>query len=127
MPMDEALAAFFGDLGDLIFELDADGILVRCYGPADPLGVPPQTLCGRKLATVLPLEAMYPLAQAIDKVRAGGGPQTMEFLWSDLMRYYEVRVGKIDAGRLIVLLRDVHERKSAQLEAVCNKEQLHES
>ncbi len=127
--MDDGFLSFFSEIGDVMLEIDAADVVVRCYGPLERLGAPAHTLCGRAFDKVLPLEASYPMRQAIQTLRETGEGQTIEFLWSGAISCATSRRGLPAAGRATRLScsRDIHDRKSAQMEAACNRGQLFES
>jgi PAS domain S-box-containing protein len=111
------LKAFFKAFPDLFLGLDAEGKVLDCNGgnEKDPL-LDPQAFAGRRIHDVLPQDITQHLLQAIAKVRRTSAVEVAEFS-IDIRRIqqsYECRVLPLYWDRVIVVLRNISERKGAE-------------
>ncbi|WP_071871403.1 PAS domain S-box protein [Atopomonas hussainii] len=101
---------------DLIFELDAQGICLDYRAP-DPswLTVTPQDFLHKHFSRSLPAEVSERLGKAIDAARDDGQSRiAAEYTYADrkgLEHDWEVLVSPQHTGGVVVIIRDISERK----------------
>jgi len=118
----EKLDATLNALPDLLFEVDRSGHYCdyHSFSP-DQLYVPPEEFIGKTIGEILPDDAaavlMHAIAEAAETGRHLGATYSLDI--SGDTRWFELSIAaKGDAtapeGRLILLVRDVTDRKQAQ-------------
>jgi signal transduction histidine kinase len=111
------LQALFGAFPDLFLQVDGDGNVLDCNGggPKDPL-LAPQTFSGRRLHDVLSAEAVRRLMAAFGSVRRNNTVELVEFS-AEVYRAqlaYECRVLPLYWDRVILVLRNITDRKTTE-------------
>ncbi len=105
-------------LPDLLFILDSEGIYHHVYAnDGSELLVPPEQIIGKRLHDVLPPElADYALA-GVRQVVNTGQPYTLEYELQTPVghRFYEARLVPYLPNRVLALVRNITERKHAEL------------
>ena len=105
-------------LPDLMFLQDADGTYLEYYA-RDPkqLYVPPQRFLGRKMCDIMPEELAERFGAAFKQVLASGAVCVEYPLMMDgAIQYFEARIVPCGDGRVLSIVRDVTEKKRAELE-----------
>jgi diguanylate cyclase (GGDEF)-like protein/PAS domain S-box-containing protein len=118
------LAATLQAIPDLLFELDQEGRYLKVLSSRDMLlATPKESLIGRTVKDVMPLEAAEVVLFALEMAKQNGNAYGIEFnLPLDSgQHWFELSVAKkpVPAGevqRYIVLSRDITERKRASNE-----------
>ncbi len=117
---DRELKSIFDTLPDSYFRLGPDGI-IRCYH-ANPIAMgelyalPEQSL-GRRMIDVLPPEQAALFAAKIKEQQSCAKLITFEYplTMANGERYYEARLANLaDSGDMIVLIRNITERKQLE-------------
>ena len=102
---------------DLIFKVSADGRLVD-YVPAkgDDFGLPPEQFLGRPITDVLPHEVSPDTVERIQRALAGEeiAPYEYRLLVAGEERHYEARISPSSQGAVVVLVRDITERRRGE-------------
>ncbi|MDE2491416.1 MAG: PAS domain-containing protein [Elusimicrobia bacterium] len=102
---------------DLFFRVDADGRILDCKGgrPGDFV-LPPEALIGRRLQDVPLQEAGGRIAATIALARRTGRPASVEYSLKikEGEFYYEARLVPLDESEIIVIVRDITERRNAE-------------
>jgi PAS domain S-box-containing protein len=99
---------------DLIFKVSADGRLVDYVAAKDQeLYLPPEQFLGRPITDVLPREVSSDLVDRIRRALAGEtvGPYEYRLVLSGTERHYEARLSPSGQGAVVVLVRDITERR----------------
>ena len=108
------LRAIVEALPDTVFRVSPDGVFRDVHAP-DPaqLLMPPEEFLGKRLADVLPMQLATQLSKALQVVAASGDALTIEYQLDlgEGMVDYEARIGPTSAAELVVIIRDVTERK----------------
>lgn len=103
---------------DLMFRLNADGIFIDYHAPAkDMLAYPPESFMGKVPHEVFPAEFADLVMETTATVRESGKLKTIEYQM-DLrgnLRDYEARFVPIENEQVLTLIRDVTERKEAEI------------
>ena len=127
--MNEELNAMFDAYPDMSFRLSSDGtILDHRVGVAGEaaLFVPPAVFRNRCVYDVLPPEIGESLRRAIDEVKRTHSPVTIEYNGPPPREneFWEARLSPLPHGEILVLVRDITERKRAE-EKLARSEQLY--
>ena len=111
---------------DMMFLMDAENRFLDYRAPdLSLLFLPPDQFLGRRMEDVLPAEIVAPMAAKLARVRAGEGVQLHEYsmtLPGDGSNDYEARLAATVEGEILVMIRDVTERKQAEREGLRAKE-----
>ena len=108
-------SAMLKALPDLMFVLRPDGTYVD-YHAADPkqLFVPPGDFIGRTVREVMPAPLADTMMEALERARTSDEPITVEYeLPMAEPRFYEARIVRAGADRLLSIVRDITEAKHA--------------
>jgi signal transduction histidine kinase len=100
---------------DLMFVLLRDGTYVD-YHARDPnlLFVPSDAFLGRKVPEILPAPVAEVMMDALERACQSGDPVVVEYeLPMAEPRFYEARIVRVDADRVLSIVRDVTEAKRA--------------
>ena len=112
---------------DWMFVTTVDGVFVDYHvKDVSKLHVPPTAFLGRNIHEVLPPSVAVPLTQAFARTRLLDEPQKVEYslaLGAD-ERFYEACVVQCEGNRILSIVRDITERKRAELEADAHKREL---
>ena len=104
---------------DWMFLTTIDGVFLD-YHAADEsrLYVPPSAFIGKNVNEVLPPAIAQMLAQAFERVGASDEPEVVEYTMGadDSERFYEANIVRCDGDKILSIVRDVTERKRAELE-----------
>jgi PAS domain S-box-containing protein len=98
--------------GDLVFELDPDGVFHQCFGPRELLVLPPEEFLGKQIHDVLPREVADATMHAIERVQRDGQLRTFEYslAMEGRERRYEARVSRSGKCNALVVVRDIDDR-----------------
>jgi len=102
---------------DLMFRLDEAGRFLDYYASADDiLLVPPAVFLGKTLVDVMPPDLAPQLMDAVAKVHAGQPLVQQEYslLLHGQLHAFEARFTPAGASEVLVMVRDVTERKEAE-------------
>lgn len=117
--------AFLHAIPDLIFRLNREGIYLDCHAEnASDLVVPASELIGKKVEDILPIPLAQVIRQLMAKVLSRRTIQTLEY---DLPlkgnpRYWEARIVVCGEDEVLVIVRDITDRKLAEEERLLNAE-----
>ena len=124
---EERNRAILRAIPDWMFILDANGVFVD-YHAKDPseLLVPPETFLGKTVWDVMPPIISDPLANAMAGALASDEPQKFEYsLESDhAQHFYEACVVRCDGNRILSIVRDISDRKRAEMDAHIQRRDL---
>lgn len=134
---DRALAAFRASeernrailraLPDMMFLISADDVFVDYHAKdKSQLLAPPEAFLGKKLEDVLPPPLAEQLLDAFKRARSSGGPEIVEYSLGsdDQARFYEARVVGCDDDKVLSIVRDITDRKRAELDADIHRREL---
>ncbi|HSH68950.1 MAG TPA: HAMP domain-containing protein, partial [Deferrisomatales bacterium] len=104
---------------DILFVMGEDGRFLDCQSP-DPnhLYLPPGEIIGKTIAEVLPPESAVAFTDLLERTRAEGTLQTLEYTLpiGDRDMFFEARTVPYQQGQTLALCRDITERHIAERE-----------
>jgi PAS domain S-box-containing protein len=115
---EQYLNSLLSALPDLLFVNDRNGVYLEVYAPDESqLLVPKAHALGRTVREILPPELAERVMHAFHLVLATREPLHFEYSvpLGGEERYYEARIVPYTDDAVITLVRDVHERKTAQM------------
>src|SRR5690606_9252568 len=103
---------------DLMLIVSADGTFLDYQANSDnQLLIPRERVIGSGIWDLpLPDELKHVGLRAVRRALATGEPQTMEYSFEAIEGYYEARFTALDDEQVLVLVRDISERKRAEFE-----------
>jgi len=114
-------------LPDWMFLTSVEGVFLDFHA-RDPsrLHVPPSAFLGKHIKDVLPPPVAEMLAQAFARVRTSDEPEKVEYTLAsdDTERFYEACIVGCDGDKLLSIVRDITDRKRAELEAIAQQMEL---
>jgi PAS domain S-box-containing protein len=117
-------------LPDLMFLYDQDGNFLNCYASnLDELIAPPEAIIGKNITEFVdPLLAQQTL-KSIRNCLAGEKNQTFEYqiFRNNTHQYYEARFSRVDDHQVLVIARNITERKLLQFELIQARDKAEES
>lgn len=120
------LNVIFHALPDLYFRVDRDGT-IRDYraGRETDLYVPPEVFMNRRMQDLLPPEVAAKSAAAVESVAAGMPLVTIEYglPMPDGPQYFEARHLPLDSGQIVIVVRNITQRRQTEQELVHAKEE----
>jgi len=124
---EERNRAILRAIPDWMFILNAEGKFLDYHvrNPED-LMLPPSAFLGRRVADVLPREISDPLSKALLDARDVDDPQIFEYSLEAgvSQRFYEVSVVRCDDDTFLNIVRDISDRKGAELNIAAQQRQL---
>ncbi|HEY9674223.1 MAG TPA: GAF domain-containing protein [Waterburya sp.] len=118
-------SALLNALPDLIFRINREGIYLDCHAEkVSDLFVPPNELIGKKVEDILPAEVAQSCVQLIAKALSTGTLQTLEYELpiNGKPHYWEARIVVCEDDEVLVIVRNITERKSAEEERLLTEE-----
>ena len=124
---EERNRAILRAIPDWMFILNADGVFLDYHAkdPADLL-LPPEVFLGKTIWDVMPPVISNPLSAAMAGALASDEPQKFEYtLESDqTLHFYEACVVRCDGNKILSIVRDISDRKRAEMDAVIQRREL---
>ncbi|OCQ97940.1 histidine kinase [Oscillatoriales cyanobacterium USR001] len=122
------LEAVFQALPDLYFRLNADGIILDYLsGSSSDLQIPPEIFLGKQMAEVLPNKVSRQFEQAIQETFENQALVTVEYslrIPQQGKQTYEARLLPFGNTQVIILARNITERKQAEAQLRDKNQQL---
>lgn len=112
---------------DWMFLTTVEGVFLDFHAKdVARLHAPPATFLGKRVTEVLPPPIGETLSQAFARVTASDEPETVEYvLGADgAERFYEAHIVRCDGDKILSIVRDVTDRKRAELETDAQRRQL---
>jgi PAS domain S-box-containing protein len=119
--------ALMNAMPDLMLSIRRDGTYLDFAGDVTLLAVPPDMLVGSRLQDAIPREVADPLLARIRRALETGAVQTIEYrlrTLDDALRDFEARVVASGPDEVLAVVRDITERKQAELELTRLQDQL---
>ena len=115
---EEHLQAMLQAIPDLYFVLDRQGVFREYHGPQDaPLVAKPEDFIGRNLKDFFTTDLASTFLDAIARLHDSGVMQTIEYSYTfgEVPRHYEARLAAGEEERIVVIVRDITERKESEM------------
>ena len=112
---------------DWMFLTTVEGVFLDFHAKdVARLHAPPATFLGKRVTDVLPPPIGATLSQAFARVTTSDEPETIEYvLGADgAERFYEAYIVRCDGDKILSIVRDVTDRKRAELETDAQRRQL---
>ena len=112
---------------DWMFLQTVEGVFLDYHArDASSLLIPPDVFIGKNVRDVLPHPLAETLAQAFVRVGGSEEPETIEYTIGseDSERFYEASIVPCDGDKVLSIVRDITDRKHAELEAVAQRREL---
>jgi len=112
---------------DLMFVFSDEGVYLDFHAkdPSD-LFVPPEGFLGKKMRDVMPPPLAEIFSQAFERALASNEPERLEYSL-DLpheRRFFEACIVRCDSDKLLSIVRDISDRKYAELDAAAQRQEL---
>jgi len=124
---EERTRAILRAIPDWMFILDANGAFLDFHAkdPADLL-VPPDVFLGKTIWDVLPPAISNPLATAMAGALASDEPKKFEYSIENdqAQHFYEACVVRCDGSKILSIVRDISDRKRAEMDAHVQRREL---
>ncbi|MBD2744749.1 PAS domain-containing protein [Coleofasciculus sp. FACHB-1120] len=122
--------AFIQALPDMLFRIGSDGIFMDFQSPReDALAMPPSHFLGKSVWEVLPAELAEATMYNVSKAIASGETQLYEYQMTSLdgnQHDYEARYARSLESEALVIVRDISDRKQAEIALQKSEAQLRE-
>lgn len=112
---------------DWMFLTTVDGVFLDFHAKdVSRLHAPPAAFLGRNIRDVLPPSVGEALARAVARVTTADEPEKVEYSMSsdNVQRFYEAIIVGCDGDKALSIVRDVTDRKRAELEAGAQRLEL---
>ena len=124
---EERNRAILRAIPDWMFILDANGVFVD-YHAKDPreLLVAPEVFLGKRIHDILPPVIANPFAAAMAGALAADEPQKFEYTVesAQTQHFYEACVVRCDGNRILSIVRDISDRKRAEIDGAIQRREL---
>ena len=107
-------------LPDWIFVLSADGVFLDFHAKeTERLAAPPESFLGKRMHDVLPPDIADGLLRCFERAMSSEDTATLEYSLPSLgeVRFFEARVVRCDTDKVLSIVRDITERRRAELQA----------
>jgi PAS domain S-box-containing protein len=111
---------------DWMFLTTADGIFIDYHAKDVSQSYTPSAFLGKNIKDVLPSPASDRLLEACARVRTAEEPEKVEYALGadDTQRFYEACVVGCDGDKVLTIVRDVTDRKTAEVEVAAQRLEL---
>jgi len=124
---EERNRAILRAIPDWMFVMSSDGVYLD-YHVKNPeaLLAPPEAFLGKSMRDVLPSWLAEKYERAFERALATNEPELLEYSLErhHEQRFYEARIVRADSDRLLSIIRDITDRKRAELDAAAQREEL---
>ena len=107
-------------LPDWIFVLSADGVFLDFHAKEpERLAATPESFLGKRMHEVLPPDIADGLLRCFERAMSSEDTATLEYSLASLgeVRFFEARVVRCDTDKVLSIVRDITERRRAELQA----------
>lgn len=114
-------------LPDWIFVMSSDGVYLDCHVKnPDALLAPPEAFLGKSMRDVLPPELADRFQRAFARALETDEPQRFEYTMEihHTERFYEGCIVRCDSDTLLSIIRDITDRKRAELDVAAQRHEL---
>jgi PAS domain S-box-containing protein len=124
---EERNRAILRAIPDMMFVLSREGVYLDCHAnDPDALLVPPEQFLGKSMYDVLPQWLAEMHQQAFDRALATNERELVEYSMEmpNERRFYEACIVPCDGTKLLSIVRDITDRKRAELDAAAQRQEL---
>ena len=121
------LQELFQAFPDMYFRLKSDGTILSCHASyLSDLYLPPEHFLGKQLEEVVPPSVACQFQEAISQVLETNSPVAIEYSLAVPAgeKAFEARLISIIGHHIVVIIRDISERKKAEIELQNAKDEL---
>jgi C4-dicarboxylate-specific signal transduction histidine kinase len=124
---EERNRAILRAIPDFMFILSAEGVYLDYY-VQDPtsLMIPPAQFLGKAITDVLTPAVAGTLRTAMERTLASGEPERFEYFleYGEVRRFFEASVVRCDGDKFLSIVRDITDRKRAEMDAAIQRQEL---
>jgi PAS domain S-box-containing protein len=124
---EERNRAILRAIPDWMFVMSSDGVFLDYHvkNPEDLL-VPPEAFLGKSMHEVLPQWLADAHQRSFERALATNEPERLEYSLESRheRRFYEACIVRSDSDRLLSIVRDITDRKRAELDAAAQRQEL---
>jgi signal transduction histidine kinase len=124
---EERNRAILRAIPDWMFVLSNDGVYLDCHiNSPDGLLLPPEAFLGKSMREVLPRSLVDVFTPAFERALASNEPERLEYSLEleHEQHFFEACVVRCDNERLLSIVRDITDRKRAELDAAAQRQEL---
>jgi len=125
---EERSRAILRAIPDWMFVMRSDGVYLDCHVAKNPEGLlaPPEVFLGKSMDEILPPWLAEAFRRAFERALATNEPERLEYSLESRheRRFYEACVVRCDSDRLLSIVRDITDRKHAELDAAAQRQEL---
>jgi PAS domain S-box-containing protein len=124
---EERNRAILRAIPDLMFVLSNEGVYLD-YHATDPksLLVPAETFLGKSTRDIMPPALADTFHEAFDRALTSNEPEQLEYAldMQHERRFFEACIVRCDSDKLLSIVRDITDRKRAELDAAAQRQEL---
>ncbi len=112
---------------DWMFVMSSEGVYLDCHVKnPEALLAPPEAFLGKSMREVLPSWLADTYERAFERALATNEPELLEYSLEEHheRRFYEARIVRADSDTLLSIVRDITDRKRAELDAAAQRQEL---
>ena len=124
---EERNRAILRAIPDLMFVMNRDGVYIDYHAQNhEDLLVPPEAFLGKSMHEILPSGLADAYQRAFERALASNEPERLEYSLEahHERRFYEACIVRCDSDRLLSIVRDISDRKRAELDAAAQRHEL---
>jgi PAS domain S-box-containing protein len=124
---EERNRAILRAIPDWMFVLSNDGVYLDCHvNNPDGLLVPPEEFLGKSIRDVLPPSLADTFMRSFERALASNEPERLEYTLElgHEQRFYEACLVRCDSDKLLSIVREITDRKRAELDAAAQRQEL---
>ena len=124
---EERNRAILRAIPDWMFVLSNEGVYLDCHiNNPEGLIVPPEAFLGKSIRDVLPASLADMFERAFERALSSNEPERLEYSVEigHEQRFFEACLVRCDSERLLSIVRDISDRKHAELDAAAQRQEL---
>ncbi len=125
---EERNRAILRAIPDWMFVISSEGVYLDCHVEKNPEGLitPPEVFLGKSIHDILPSWLAEAFKRAFERALATNEPETLEYSLDSghERRFYEACIVRYDSDKLLSIVRDISDRKRAELDAAAHRQEL---
>jgi PAS domain S-box-containing protein len=124
---EERNRAILRAIPDWMFVLSSDGVYLDCHiNNPDGLLVPPEVFLGKSMHDFLPAPLAETFMRSFERALASNEPERLEYTleFDNEQRFFEACLVRCDSDKLLSIVREITDRKRAELDAAAQRQEL---